>query len=287
MLNLEHVTTGYNRKAILSNISLNIKKGGFLGVIGPNGSGKTTLLRVMSKILKPWRGRVILDGTDIGQIDYRELAKRMAFAPQRRQELFFSYSVNDFVLLGRTPYMRRFQLRESAQDLGVVRDVMEMTDISELGERNLKDLSGGESQRAAIAQALVQEPEILLLDEPTVHLDIGHQVKILDLIRRLKLERELTVIMVLHDLNLASEYCDRLILLKDGEIFKSGSPREVLTYQNIEEVYKALVVVDENPISSKPHILLVSAEVRKKKRKIISTIIKSQADRLREDGGLP
>lgn len=257
MLKLEHVTTGYNKKAVLHDISFNVKRGDFLGVIGPNGSGKTTLLRVMSKILKPWEGRVTLEEVDIDQINYRELARRMAFVPQRGQEIFFTYSVNDFVGLGRTPYMHRFQLMESAQDLGIVRQAMDLTDISELAERSLEDLSGGERQRAVIAQALAQEPEILLLDEPTAHLDIGHQIEILDLIKSLNEENNLTVLMVSHDLNLAAEYCDRLILLKDGRLFREGSPQEILTFQNIEQVYETLVVVEENPVSRKPHVFLV------------------------------
>lgn len=257
MFKLEHVTTGYNKKAVLHDISFNVKRGDFLGVIGPNGSGKTTLLRVMSKILKPWEGRVTLEEVDIDQINHRELARRMAFVPQRGQELFFTYSVSDFVGLGRTPYMHRFQLMESAQDLGIVRQVMDLTDISELAERSLEDLSGGERQRAVIAQALAQEPEILLLDEPTAHLDIGHQIEILDLIKSLNEENNLTVLMVSHDLNLAAEYCDRLILLKDGRLFREGSPQEILTFQNIEQVYETLVVVEENPVSRKPHVFLV------------------------------
>ncbi len=263
MLELEKVTTGYDTKAILNGISFTLKKGDFLGVIGPNGSGKTTLLRVMSKILKPWKGRVTLEGKGLDEIKYRELAKRMAVVPQRMPELFFSYSVKDFILLGRTPYLKRFQLLESEEDLRIVEEVMEETETLGLGERNLEELSGGERQRAVIAQALAQEPEILLLDEPTAHLDINHQVEILNLIRDLNQKRNLTVLMVSHDLNLAAEYCERLILLKRGRIFQEGPPQEILTYKNIEEVYETLVVVEESPVSSKPHIFLVSGKNKK------------------------
>lgn len=264
MLELEKVTTGYDKKPILNDISFTVDKGDFLGVIGPNGSGKTTLLRVISKILSPWKGRVTLEGKGLDEIKYRELAKRMAVVPQRMQETFFSYSVKDFILLGRTPYLRRFQLLESKHDLRVVREVMEETDTLGLEERNLEDLSGGERQRTIIAQALAQEPEILLLDEPTSHLDIGHQVEILDLVRKLNRERKMTVIMVLHDLNLASEYCDQLILLNEGSMFKKGTPQEILTYEIIEKVYNTLVIVYSNPLSGKPHVLLVPAEERKR-----------------------
>lgn len=258
MLKLEKITTGYDRKAILNDISFTLGKGDFLGAIGPNGSGKTTLLRVISKILKPWKGRVTLEGKGLDEIKHRELAKKMAVVPQRMQELFFSYSVRDFILLGRTPYLRRFQLLESEEDLRVVREVMEETDTLGLEERSLEDLSGGERQRIVIAQALAQEPEILLLDEPTAHLDINHQIEILNLIKGLNQKRNLTVLMVSHDLNLAAEYCEKLILLKEGRVFQEGSPQEILTYQNIEKVYKTLVVVEESPVSSKPHVFLVS-----------------------------
>ena len=258
MLELKKITTGYNKKTILNDISFILEKGDFLGIIGPNGSGKTTLLRVISKILKPWKGRVTLEGKGLDEIKHRELAKRMAVVPQKMQELFFSYSVRDFILLGRTPYLRRFQLLESKEDLRVVREVMEETDTIGLEDRNLEDLSGGERQRTVVAQALAQEPEILLLDEPTAHLDINHQVEILNLIKSLNQKKNLTVLMISHDLNLAAEYCEKLILLKEGKIFQEGLPQEILTYQNIEEVYKTLVVVEESPVSSKPHVFLIS-----------------------------
>jgi len=266
MLELEKVTTGYDRKAILDDIGFVLEKGDFVGVIGPNGSGKTTLLKVISKILNPWKGRVTLEGKGLDEIKHRELAKRIALVPQKMQELFFSSSVRDFILLGRTPYLKRFQLLESKEDLRVVREVMEETDTLGLEERNLEDLSGGERQRAVIAQALAQEPEILLLDEPTAHLDINHQVEILNLIKSLNQRKNLTVLMISHDLNLAAEYCDRLILLKEGRVFQEGSPQEILTYGNIEQVYKTLVVVEKNPASFKPHVFLVSKE-RKPRRK--------------------
>ena len=265
MFKLEGVTTGYNTKAILNDISFTLVKGDFLGVIGPNGSGKTTLLRVISKILKPWKGKVTLEGRGLDEIKHRELAKRMAVVPQKMQELFFSYSVRDFILLGRTPYVKRFQLLESEEDLKIAREVMIETDTLGLEERNLEDLSGGERQRTVIAQALAQEPEILLLDEPTAHLDINHQVEILNLIKSLNQRTNLTVLMISHDLNLAAEYCEKLILLKEGRIFQEGSPQDILTYRNIEEVYKTLVVVEKNPVSSKPHVFLVSGKNKEKR----------------------
>jgi iron complex transport system ATP-binding protein len=158
----------------------------------------------------------------------------------------------------------RFQPLKS-NDYRILHEALTLVDISGLKERRIGELSGGERQRAILAQGLAQQPTLLLLDEPTAHLDIAHQVQILDLIKRLNKQKRTTVLIILHDLNLASNYCDRLILLKEGKIFREGSPYEVLTFKNIEEVYKTVVVVEENPISSKPYILLVSEEERSQK----------------------
>jgi iron complex transport system ATP-binding protein len=266
MLEAQTLTTGYGNKAILHDVSFSLQRRDFLGIIGPNGSGKTTLLKVISKILKPWRGKVTLEGKGLDEMQHRELARRMAVVPQRMPEFFFSSSVKDFILLGRTPHLKKFQFLDSREDLEVAREVMEETDTRDLEDRNLEDLSGGERQRALIAQALAQEPEILLLDEPTAHLDINHQVEILDLIKDLNQRKNLTVLMISHNLNLAAEYCDKLILLKEGRIFREGLPQDILTYQNIEDVYKTLVVVEKSPVSSRPHIFLVSGKNKRKLR---------------------
>lgn len=264
MLEVKKVSVGYNSTEVLRDIDFKVSSKDFLGIIGPNGSGKTTLLRVISKVLRPWSGEVIFQGKNISQIANPEIARQMAVVGQGRQDPIFPLSVKEFVLLGRTPYLRRFQLMESERDLKIVQEVMGLTDTLGLEERCIEDLSGGERQRVVIAQALAQEPQFLLLDEPTAHLDIGHQIEVLDLIKRLNEGENLTVLMVSHDLNLAADYCNRLILLKQGRIFQEGSPREILTYQNIEEVYETLVVVKENPISSNPHVFLVPG--RKKMR---------------------
>jgi iron complex transport system ATP-binding protein len=171
-------------------------------------------------------------------------------------EIAFSFGVAEFVAMGRYPHLRRFE-RLKRNDLRVVEEAMEATDVLHLRERRISELSGGERQRVILAQAFAQEPRLLLLDEPTTHLDIGHQVEVLSIIRKLNREKGLTIIMILHDLNLASEYCNWLILLKEGRIFKEGPPKDVLTYQNIEDVYRTSVVVGESPVSSKPHVFLV------------------------------
>lgn len=173
-----------------------------------------------------------------------------------------SMSVEEFVLLSRIPHYRRFQFLESSEDVEISRRCMVLTDTLKLKDASLHEISGGERQLVSIARALSQEPQLLILDEPTAHLDITHQVRVLGLIRRLNRELGVTVIMVLHDLNLASEYCDRLVLLNRGKVHLVGRPREVLTYQVIEEVYKTVVIVMENPISHKPYVVLISEEIR-------------------------
>ena len=265
MLEICNLDCGYDSKLVLQDINLKIDPGELVGVIGPNGSGKTTLLRAMTRVLKPKRGVVRFEERDIRQMEFKELAQRMAVVSQGFEKV--AMSVKEFVLLGRIPYYARFQFFETKRDLEIAKERMALTDILRFKDRSMEEISGGERQLALIARGLTQEPKILLLDEPTTHLDITHQVGILDLIKRLNREFGLTVIMILHDLNLASEYCHRLVLINGGRIHKIGRPEEVLTYQIIEEVYKTVVVVKKNPISSKPYILIVSEEEKRRKEK--------------------
>ncbi len=260
MLKIRNLTCGYEQGFFLKDISFDVNDGELMGIIGPNGSGKSTLLRAISRLLKPMRGEIFLKGEEIGRMKFRELARRISVVSQSTKEIMLNFTVREYILLGRTPYRKRFQILESKIDERIVSKVMSLTDIASLSKRNIKELSGGERQRAIIARALAQEPELLLLDEPTTHLDIGHQIEILDLVKGLNRKNNLTVIVVLHDLNLASLYCDRLLLLKEGKIHSVGSPEEIFTYSVIEEVYKTPVVVEKNPVSSKPLICLVPGE---------------------------
>ena len=258
MLEIKNLTCGYDSKFLLREINFSVEKGELIGIIGPNGSGKTTLLRAITRILKPKGGEILLKGVDIWDMGFKELARKIAVVSQGPDVNFMS--VKEFVLLGRIPHYKKFQFFETKRDEEIARKYMTLTDTLRFENEPVGKISGGERQLGVIARALAQEPELLLLDEPIAHLDITHQVAILDLIRRLNKEFGLTVIMVLHDLNLAAEYCNRLILLNEGKIHKTGKPEEVLTYQIIEEVYKTVVVVEENPISHKPYILVVSGE---------------------------
>ncbi|MDI6751860.1 MAG: ABC transporter ATP-binding protein [bacterium] len=263
MFEICNLTCGYDG-FLLKGINLKVSKEELLGIIGPNGSGKTTITRAMTKIIKPKEGKILFCGDDIEKLSFKKLAKKVAVATQ--VEISLNIKVLEFVLLGRIPHFSAWQFLEEKKDMELAERAMDMTNTSAFKERPMDTLSGGERQLAIIARALAQEPELLILDEPTAHLDISHQLYVLDLLRRLN-KAGLTIIVVLHDLNLASEYCDRLVLLKDGAISKVGSPKEVLTYQAIEDVYGVLVVVKENPISSKPYIYLVSEEERQRWRK--------------------
>jgi len=265
ILKVNDLSCGYDEQEVIKDISFSAGEGDFLGIIGPNGAGKTTLFRAITGILKPWKGGIFYKDKDIRKVSPRDFAREVAVIPQIL-DIPFAFSVEEFVLMGRFPHIGRFEALRK-QDHKVLEDALNLTDTLFLRERKICELSGGEKQRVILAQGFAQQPSLLLLDEPTSHLDIAHQVQILDLVKRLNKEKGLAVIVVLHDLNLASSYCDRLILLKEGAIFKEGSPQEVLTYQNIEEVYKTLVVVKENPVSLKPYILLVSAEEQKRRMK--------------------
>ncbi len=264
MLKVRDLVCGYNSRFFLKDINLEIENGAFIGIIGPNGSGKTTLLRAVTRILKPRSGQILLDGKDIWQLSFRDLAMHTAVVSQSPPAA--AMTVEEFVLMGRTPHYKKFQLVESNKDIEIAERSMGLTDTLKLKDRLMQEISGGERQLVLIARALTQEPKLLLLDEPTSHLDITHQVSILDLIARLNKTLGLTVLTVLHDLNLASEYCHKLVLLNKGRIYKTGTAEEVIDYRIIEEVYKTIVVVKANPISSKPYIFIVSEEGKKTER---------------------
>jgi len=266
MLEVKNLICGYDSKFLLQDINLTVKSGELIGIIGPNGSGKTTFLRAITRLLKPKRGKVFFEGEDIWRVGFKELAKKIAVVSQNPPTN--SISVEEYVLLGRTPHFKRFQFLETRHDLKIAKNALELTGILKFKDRPMDEISGGERQLVLVARALAQEPKLLLLDEPTTHLDITHQVGILDLIKRLNKELGLTIGMVLHDLNLASEYCQRLVLFNNGHIHKMGSPKEVLNYRIIEEVYETMVLVKENPISSKPYIFVISEEEKQKRKNL-------------------
>ncbi len=256
VLKVENIVAGYNQSFMLKDISFSLLEGSFTGIIGPNASGKTTLFKSIVGDINLQKGNVFLENIDISILSLKEKAQKLAIVTQNFETP--NLSVEEYVLLGRYPYNNRFQFFESKKDYAIADKYMKLTNIYQYKNRNLNELSGGLQQMVAITRALAQEPQILLLDEPTSHLDITHQVQILDLLRKLNTELKLSVLMIVHDLNLAGEYCDNLLMMSEGRLHKSGMPTEVLNYKDIEEVYHTLVVTQENPISKKPAVFLVS-----------------------------
>ncbi|NNG66464.1 ABC transporter ATP-binding protein [Caldanaerobacter subterraneus] len=224
----------YDRaREVLENVSFSIERGEVAAIIGPNGAGKSTLLKCMAKILVPQEGAVYLDGQDIAEKSLKELAKLTGYVPQEGREIF-PFSVMETVLMGRRPYLN---FAPSEKDIEVVAKVMSFMEIEELAERSIKELSGGERQKVFIARALAQEPQIFLFDEPTSNLDIRHQLEVFGIIRKIVKEEGKTVVVVVHDLNLAARFADKIIMLKGGKVYAVGRPEEVLTQENIKEVY--------------------------------------------------
>jgi iron complex transport system ATP-binding protein len=262
VLEFKHLSCGYGHKVILKDINFKIWENEFVGIIGPNGSGKTTLLRAISNIIKPQKGEVLLHTKDISTFNINALSKIIALVSQINENTF-DMSVEEFVLLGRMPFRKNWQFFEDELDERIALSAMELTGTLSFKDRQLSSLSSGEKQLILIARALAQEPKVLLLDEPTAHLDIAHQLHVLDLLRKLNRGKKLSIIIVLHDLNLAAQYCEKILLLSDGGIRKFGAPEEVLTYQTIEEVYKSTVVVERNPITKKPFVMAYSCDNKK------------------------
>lgn len=253
IIRAEDVWTGYGDRLVLKGLSLRISRGEFVGLLGPNGSGKSTLLRVLSGVLKPSRGQVWLEGYPLSQLQAKDVAKRLAFVPQR-EDVAFSFTAWEVVLLGRAPYIGWWG-KERADDVRAAQDAMERTDSLPLSERMMGALSGGERQRVVLARGLAQKTPVLLLDEPLTHLDVAHQVGTLSLLRQLNREEGLTVLSALHDINLASEFCDRLVLLRQGQIVADAPPSEVITPSLLVRVFGLDAWVRVNPATGRPHVL--------------------------------
>ena len=246
----------------IDNISFDVKRGEILGIVGPNGSGKSTLLNLLSGILKPLRGKILLLGEDISKIKQKRIAQKLAVVPQNGF-VGFPFTSRDIVLMGRSPHLGLIE-SEKKHDFDIAKWAMEQTNSLTFWGRKINELSGGERQRVFIARALAQEPIIMLLDEPTTHLDLKYQIEIFDLIRRLNQENQITVVVVSHDLNLAGEYCEILILLKNGKIANIDTPEQVITEDAIKQVYDAETLVSANPITGSPHVTLIGKGEKEK-----------------------
>lgn len=243
----------YRNGRVLVGVSFTVAAGEILGVIGPNSAGKTTLLRLLSRVLVVEAGRILLFGRDLTAMPKREVAREVAVVPQEFQ-VAFPFTVEQVVAMGRYPHTHGIGL-ENPDDRHVVQQVLHETGIVHLAQKYLDQLSGGEKQRVVIARALAQEPRLLLLDEPMAHLDLNHQLEILRLLKRLKAERGLTIILVSHDLNAAVECSDRLLLLKSGEVVTAGRPEEVIQPEILEKAYGCPVWVGTDPETGSIRIL--------------------------------
>jgi len=248
------VSCAYDGADVLSDVTVRLSPGDFTAVAGPNGSGKSTLIRAMSRVLRPRLGQALLEGRDLYALPARESARSIAVLPQE-STLEFEFSCEEVVMMGRAPHLGRFET-ESERDRAVVRGAMERTGTWELRSRAVLELSGGERQRVLLARAFAQEPKVLLLDEPTAHLDIAFQVQILRLVRELRDEKKTAVLASLHDLNLAAAYADRIVLLSKGKIAAAGTPKEVLVEQILRPVFGADVMVRSHPDTGAPLILV-------------------------------
>lgn len=234
-LKAEEITISYGAHEIVKDLNLSIDKPEIISIIGPNGAGKSTVLKALARLLKTKKGHVYLDGKSIYETPGKEVARILAVLPQSTSAPT-DILVKDLVACGRTPYQGHFSsLTEN--DHRIIQEVMEKTGVAEFTNRQLTSLSGGERQRVWLAMALAQDPEILLLDEPTTFLDIHHQLDLMGLIRRLHQEMGITIVMVLHDLNHATRFSERVIAIKDGEVFADGSVSEVMTEENFEKLY--------------------------------------------------
>lgn len=251
MIQIKDLSFSYTAKKILEDINLEINPGEFVGIIGPNGSGKTTLLKNICQVLKPNKGAILIDG----RIHYKpkELAQKLAVVSEN-EPVNFDFTALEVVLMGRAPFLGRFQ-QERKEDMEIAKRSMEATDTLQFIERPITQLSAGERQRVFIAQCLAQMPKIILLDEPTNYLDIKHKIKIFNLLSSLNKEKGVTILSILHDLNLAGRYCNKLVLMSEGKIFDSGNPESVLTATNIQKVYGIDVVIKKDEASGKSIIL--------------------------------
>ena len=246
---IQDICFSYGSHSVLKGVSMEVAPGHILSIVGPNGSGKSTLLRCLARVLKPQGGSVFLDGREVAQINSRELAKLLGYVPQTMGEVF-SFTVLETVLMGRKPHLN---WGVAQKDLTVVAQVMKFMNLDKLAQRQMEQLSGGQKQKVFIARALAQEPQVFLFDEPTSSLDIRHQLEVLEIVRELASQQKRQVVMVLHDLNLAARYSDQMVMLKDGLIFAAGQPGDVLTTDNVRDVYGVEASIEESSLG--PYVL--------------------------------
>lgn len=251
ILEIRGIKFNYGSRVTLKDVEMDVERGEVASLVGPNGSGKTTLLKCINKILKPKRGTIILSGKDISKIKLKELACLAGYVPQGTIRSFPA-TVFDTILLGRRPHVG---WGIGSKDTEVVSELIKSMGLEEMALRDFNELSGGEKQKVLLARALAQEPEVLLLDEPTSNLDLRHQLEVMNLVSSIVKERGVSAIMAIHDLNLASRYSDKVILLRKGEIYAAGKPSSVFNTEIIREIYGVETMINKD--SGRPYIIPV------------------------------
>ncbi len=252
MIRFDKVNFSYNNHFSLKNLDFSVRDGEFLGIIGPNGAGKSTLLKLIDRLLHPLSGQISINGKVLQHYTRKELARIIGFVPQEFTSLF-QFTALDIVMMGRFPHQRALAF-DSLEDRRISLDAMESTDCLDVKERDFKTLSGGERQRVVLASALAQEPLILLLDEPTSALDIRHQIHFYKILRKLRQERGMTILTVTHDINLAAQFCERILVIKRGQIVADGPVPLVMKKEILETVYDIPVEIIQHPATGLPVI---------------------------------
>jgi cobalamin transport system ATP-binding protein len=246
VFNLQVLNFNYSSKPVLRDISLAVHPAEFVAFIGPNGAGKSTLLKILAGLIRRYSGRAEFHGEQLSRFTPADLAKRIAFVPQETY-MVFPFTVREIVMMGRLPHRNVGRLFDSPKDAEWASQAMALTDTASLAGRTFNELSGGERQRVVLASALAQDPEILLLDEPTSHLDLKHQMQFYDILERLNRERRMTVVTVTHDINLAARYAQRVVAIREGQIIAEGTPESVFTPEHLYDVFEITAAIFKRP----------------------------------------
>lgn len=252
MISTKNLKVGYEEKVIIEGLNVRVNKGEVLSIIGPNGCGKSTLLKTLCRMIKPMSGNIFIEDEDIRKIKNKTISQKICLLSQHNSPPL-DLTVEELVYFGRMPHKKWYETR-TTEDRKIVDWAIENTGLTKYKNTPIGGLSGGERQRAYIAQALCQKPEVLLLDEPTTYLDISYQLELMELVREINKKFNITIIMVLHELNQASKYSDRLIMMKNGKIVSDGEPNEIINKEIIKDVYNIECDIDQDPISHKPRI---------------------------------
>lgn len=253
MLSFSHAAVGYGEKMVLQDVNFQVSKGEYVALIGSNGTGKSTLIKCVSGLLPLAGGEIEICGKDSRKLKAKERARLVAVVPQSYY-VDYDFTVEDIVMMGRNPYID-FRHRESKEDHEIAERAMKLTKTDVFRDRPYNELSGGERQRVILARAITQQPQIILLDEPTSALDLHHQIEVMELIRDLNEKENITVMAVLHDINLASRFCSRIIILKDGKVKADGTPKQIINREEMESLYNMKLLVKNNPLLEKPEII--------------------------------